>query len=83
MTVTGLKEMVELRRSLPCPSKRRRLREAAGLSQAELGQFVGAAGVDGSTICRWEAGEREPRWPLRDQYVDVLMTLAEATGIAV
>ena len=77
MAVTTLQDLVQCRRSLPQPKERRTPREQAGLSQVELGRFVGD-GVDGSTICRWEQGASEPRGNLRDYYVAALQCLAEA-----
>ena len=42
----------------PSPGMIRRLREALGMTQAELG---GAIGVDKLTVSRWERGETSPR----------------------
>lgn len=55
--------------SLPAPQERRRLREACGLSQAEVGAVIG---VTRSTVSRWETGRREPRPNLAHRYADVL-----------
>lgn len=43
-----------------------RIKEArlsAGLSQVELARAIGLEGTDaGSPLCKWESGEREPRF---------------------
>jgi DNA-binding transcriptional regulator YiaG len=79
MAAVDLRTLVEDRCSLPDPDTRRRLRERAKLSQVELARHVGD-GVSGSTLCRWETGQIEPRGVLRDRYVEALRCLAEATG---
>jgi transcriptional regulator with XRE-family HTH domain len=63
---------VKQRRSLPPPSRRRLLRESAGLSQATLAQAVE---VDRATISRWESGEREPEAAHLEAYLKVLERL--------
>ena len=45
------------RRRLPVPPDRRRIRIAAGISQAELGD---ALSVSRAAIARWEKGSRVP-----------------------
>jgi transcriptional regulator with XRE-family HTH domain len=62
-----------LRRRLPPPEMRRRLRERAGIPQEALAQAVG---VDRATVSRWETGEREPRARHLARYVEVLDRLA-------
>jgi DNA-binding XRE family transcriptional regulator len=47
-----------IRSCLPPPSKRRRIRERAGVSQEELAQVLGVSKV---AISRWETGTRTPR----------------------
>ena len=49
-------------------------RKQMGLSLDELGGLVG---VDGSTLYRWEAGEREPRT------TDKLQEYARVLGVSV
>lgn len=44
-------------RSLPSPSMRRAIREAAGVSQKRLARELG---VSNTTVSRWEAGESTP-----------------------
>ncbi len=50
------------------------IREAAGLSLAEVGRAIGA---DPSTIFRWESGERIPSGSLAVAYRDFLEELRE------
>jgi transcriptional regulator with XRE-family HTH domain len=72
-TLTTALESGRLRRRLPPPVTRRRLREGAGIPQEALAQAVG---VDRATISRWETGEREPRARHLERYVEVLDRLA-------
>jgi DNA-binding transcriptional regulator YiaG len=58
---------------LPPPAERRRLREAAGLSQ---GQIATALGTRREAVGSWEAGQREPRPPQRAAYARLLEGLA-------
>lgn len=60
-------------RRLPDPPARRALRERAGLAQVALARVLG---VDPSTVCRWEAGDREPSGERRDDYLAALDRLA-------
>jgi transcriptional regulator with XRE-family HTH domain len=55
------------------PKRLRELREAAGVSQAELGRSLG---ISQQAVGHWEAGNRVP--PL-----DVLVRLAEVLGVTV
>jgi transcriptional regulator with XRE-family HTH domain len=52
----------------------RRIRELAGITQAELGTAVG---VDGSTIHRWEHGTRRPSGAPALAYARALQTLSK------
>ena len=63
------------RRDLPVPAAARRIREAAGLTQDQIGQAVG---VDGATVSRWESGERHPRGPAARLYLAVLRRVSDA-----
>jgi transcriptional regulator with XRE-family HTH domain len=65
------------RRSLPSPSVRRELREAAGLSQADI---AAALGVSPAAVSRWEAGKRAPRGPWADLYRELLQSLVRIDG---
>ncbi|MFJ3800019.1 telomere-associated protein Tap [Streptomyces sp. NPDC090088] len=60
--------------SLPNPAERKRLREAAGLSQD---QVANALNVRRETVTGWEAGRSEPRPPKRAAYARLLEGLAD------
>ncbi|WP_060887529.1 telomere-associated protein Tap [Streptomyces caniscabiei] len=59
---------------LPPPAERRRLREAAGLSQAQVAK---ALDTRREAVGNWEAGRTEPRPPQRAAYARLLEKLAE------
>ncbi|KUN00275.1 transcriptional regulator [Streptomyces yokosukanensis] len=59
---------------LPSPAERRRLREAAGLSQT---QVAAALATRRETVASWESGRNEPRPPQRAAYARFLERLAE------
>ncbi|MDX2630671.1 helix-turn-helix domain-containing protein, partial [Streptomyces scabiei] len=59
---------------LPPPAERRRLREAAGLSQAQVAK---ALDTRREAVGNWEAGRTEPRPPQRAAYARLLERLAE------
>ncbi|MGW5353341.1 telomere-associated protein Tap, partial [Streptomyces sp. NPDC004031] len=59
---------------LPPSAERRRLREAAGLSQT---QVATALGTRRETVGSWEAGTRDPRPPQRAAYARLLEGLAQ------
>jgi DNA-binding transcriptional regulator YiaG len=52
----------------------RMIREAAGLSLAEMGRAVG---VDPATVWRWETGERTPMAERAVRYRDFLIELRD------
>lgn len=60
-----------LRRRLPPPETRRRLR--GEIPQEAVAKAVG---VDRATVSRWETGEREPRAKHLPRYIEVLDRLA-------
>jgi DNA-binding transcriptional regulator YiaG len=62
MAVDELLERVRSRRTLPSAGERRRIREAAGVSQRELAR---ALGVSWTAVHRWEGGAR-PRTHLAE-----------------
>jgi transcriptional regulator with XRE-family HTH domain len=64
---------VRVTRSLPPPTMRRALREAAGLTQERLGSALGVSRI---AICRWESGLREPCAKNRVAYAHLLAALA-------
>ena len=57
------------RRRLPTPDVRRLLRQQARLSQEDIAV---AMGVSRAAVVRWERGERTPRQPHYDAYVELL-----------
>ncbi|AQS67965.1 helix-turn-helix domain-containing protein [Streptomyces pactum] len=59
---------------LPPPTARRRLRETAALTQAQLAERVG---VTRETVRAWESGRTTPRGRKREAYAKLLNTLAE------
>ncbi|WP_328884742.1 telomere-associated protein Tap [Streptomyces sp. NBC_00299] len=59
---------------LPSPAERKRLREAAGLSQAQVAK---ALDTRREAVGNWEAGRTEPRPPQRAAYAKLLEKLAE------
>ncbi|MFE2421360.1 helix-turn-helix domain-containing protein [Streptomyces hokutonensis] len=61
---------------LPPPKERRRLREAASLTQAQLATRVG---VSRETVRAWETGRTSPRGRKREAYAKLLNDLAEDT----
>lgn len=58
---------------------RRALREAAGISAAELAQDLS---VSRQAVAQWERGERTPRGAHLEAYVQALETLARETDRA-
>ncbi|MFH8927131.1 telomere-associated protein Tap [Streptomyces pristinaespiralis] len=58
---------------LPSPAERKRLREAAGLSQAQIASALNARR---EAVGNWEAGRTEPRPPKRAAYARLLEGLA-------
>ncbi|MFF9864491.1 telomere-associated protein Tap [Streptomyces sp. NPDC013953] len=60
--------------ALPEPPERRRLREAAGLSQDQVAQ---ALSVRRETVTSWETGRTDPRPPKRAAYARLLSALAD------
>ena len=72
-----LRQRIRKRAALPDPEERRRLRLAAGLSQADVGV---AAGVSAAAVSQWERGAREPTGEALEAYVRVLGVLREETA---
>jgi transcriptional regulator with XRE-family HTH domain len=58
---------------LPPPDERKRLREAAGLSQTQIAK---ATGTRREAVGNWELGKTEPRPPQRAAYARLLEGLA-------
>jgi transcriptional regulator with XRE-family HTH domain len=61
-------------RELPTAAEARAIREAAGITQQQIGDVVG---VDRATICRWESGKRRPRGANVRFYFAVLKRIVE------
>ncbi|MFF4248889.1 helix-turn-helix domain-containing protein [Streptomyces sp. NPDC001822] len=72
--VEALLEEARLTASMPSPAERRRLREAASLSRA---QVATAVGVGRSTIANWEEGVSDPAPPARLEYLRLMKGLSE------
>lgn len=62
---------------LPGPKERRRLREAASLTQAQL---AGRLGVREETMRAWESGRKAPRGRKREAYAKLLASLKQQDG---
>ena len=73
MTLDELLVRARARRQLPSAEERRRIREAAGVSQRELAL---ALGVSWTAVQRWENGA-SPRSRV-EEYATALAQLAEA-----
>ncbi|MER7988141.1 helix-turn-helix domain-containing protein [Streptomyces noursei] len=73
-SVEALLEEARLMARMPEPAERLRLREAAGLSRA---QVATAVGVGRQTIANWESGETDPQPPGRVKYLRLLEGLAQ------
>lgn len=75
MAVAELLERVRARRVLPSAAERRRIREAAGVSQHEVAR---ALGVSWTAVYRWEQGAR-PR-EVEAAYAELLAELRQIAG---
>ncbi|MGW3954034.1 telomere-associated protein Tap [Streptomyces sp. NPDC004752] len=58
---------------LPPPAERRRLREAAALTQTDIAQVLGTRR---EAVASWESGKNQPRPPQRTAYARLLKGLA-------
>ncbi|MFJ9142568.1 helix-turn-helix domain-containing protein [Streptomyces griseus] len=74
ISVEALLEEARLTAAIPPPAERQRLREAAGLSRA---QVASAVGVGRSTVANWETGVSDPQPPARLSYLRLLKGLVE------
>ncbi|MGW4912523.1 telomere-associated protein Tap [Streptomyces sp. NPDC004270] len=61
------------RDDLPLPAERRRLREAASLTQTDIAKVLGTRR---EAVASWESGKNEPRPPQRTAYARLLEGLA-------
>ncbi|WP_285549121.1 helix-turn-helix transcriptional regulator, partial [Streptomyces lavendulae] len=71
--VDALLEEAAAQDGLPHPDERKRLREAAGLSQDQIAK---ALSVRRETVTSWETGRTAPRPPKRAAYARLLEGLA-------
>ncbi|MFI6143719.1 helix-turn-helix transcriptional regulator [Streptomyces griseus] len=74
MSVESLLEEARLAKAMPPPEERLRLREAAGLTRAQVAEAVGVAR---GTVLAWESGKSDPTPPGRLPYLRLLEGLAE------
>ncbi|MFJ3973351.1 helix-turn-helix transcriptional regulator [Streptomyces parvus] len=74
MSVESLLEEARLAKAMPPPGERLRLREAAGLTRAQVATAVGVAR---GTVLAWESGKSDPTPPGRLPYLRLLEGLAE------
>ncbi|MFJ6015160.1 helix-turn-helix domain-containing protein [Streptomyces sp. NPDC092952] len=74
VSVESLLEEARLAAEMPPPEERLRLREAAGLTRA---QVAAAVGVARGSITNWETGASNPAPPARLPYLRLLRGLAE------
>ncbi|AEM84211.1 helix-turn-helix domain-containing protein [Streptomyces violaceusniger] len=73
-SVEALLEEARLTARMPDPAERLRLRQAAGLSRA---QVAAAVGVGRQTVANWEDGTTDPQPPGRFKYLRLLEGLAQ------
>ncbi|MFG2585845.1 helix-turn-helix domain-containing protein [Streptomyces malaysiensis] len=73
-SVEALLEVARLTARMPEPAERLRLRQAAGLSRA---QVAAAVGVGRQTVANWEEGTTDPQPPGRFKYLRLLEGLAQ------
>ncbi|MFI0779357.1 helix-turn-helix domain-containing protein [Streptomyces sp. NPDC021212] len=73
-SVEALLEEARLTARMPEPTERLRLRQAAGLSRA---QVAAAVGVGRQTVANWEDGTTDPQPPGRFRYLRLLEGLAQ------
>lgn len=77
MTQDELQLLIEARAAVNS-GRAARIRELAGLSQAEIAELVG---VTPAAISRWEAGERRPTGDRAIAYGRALRRIAEGVAI--
>ncbi|MCX4973143.1 helix-turn-helix transcriptional regulator [Streptomyces sp. NBC_00620] len=64
----------QVRPELPAPAERKAVREAAGLTLAQVGSAVG---VTAQAVGLWESGRRTPRGTLLDRYAEAISAMRE------
>ncbi len=79
-SVEALLEEARLTARMPEPAERLRLRQAAGLSRA---QVAAAVGVGRQTVANWEDGSTDPQPPGRFKYLRLLEGLAQIHPVPV
>lgn len=72
--LADIRRRAALRRALPAPSERRRLRREARIS---LDDIAAAVGVTRECIRLWEVGKQEPH----DRHVEPYLRALEALGL--
>lgn len=72
--MSQLLEVARARRALPSPAMARAIREAAGVTQAEVAAELDVAPL---TVYRWETGRRRPRGEHLLAYSELLGRLRE------
>ncbi|MFJ5155750.1 helix-turn-helix transcriptional regulator [Streptomyces sp. NPDC088353] len=70
-----IRSLRHVRLELPTPPERRAIREAAGLTQAQVGSAVG---VTPQAVALWESGRRTPRGHFLEKYVEAIRAMQEA-----
>ncbi|MGW7620734.1 helix-turn-helix transcriptional regulator [Streptomyces antimycoticus] len=73
-SVEALLQEARLTARMPEPAERLRLRQAAGLSRAQVAEAVG---VGRQTVANWEDGTTDPQPPGRFKYLRLLEGLAQ------
>lgn len=63
-----------VRPELPVPAERKAVREAAGLTLAQVGSAVG---VTPQAVGLWESGRRTPRGSLLGKYAEAIHAMRE------
>lgn len=63
-----------VRPELPAPAERKAVREAAGLT---LAQVASAIGVTPQAVGLWESGHRTPRGSLLGKYAEAISAMRE------
>ena len=74
-TILELSERVKAHAELPPPATRRALRQAAGVSLADVADVVG---VTRQAVSLWELGARTPRNTNLRAYVEILRIFRES-----
>ena len=75
--IENVKRRISVKRAMPNPAQRRRIRKLANISQATL---ANAVGVSQSTIGYWETGERNPSGEHAEIYLRLLLELQAAAA---